>query len=91
MARGTITTLVRDRGFGTIASDGEEYFFNQSALMGVDFDELTEGQQVNFIDDFDAPGDRPNERPRAVSIRLADEELPAVDGEELPPQKITGP
>jgi hypothetical protein len=24
----------------------------------------------------------------AVSMRLADEELPAVDGEELPPQKI---
>ncbi len=88
MARGTITSIVRNRGFGTIAADGEEYFFNQSALMGVDFEELTEGQQVDFIDNFDAPGDRPGERPRAVSIRLAPEELPAVDGEELPPGKV---
>jgi cold shock CspA family protein len=90
MARGTITTLVRNRGFGTIASDGEEYFFNQSALMGVDFDELTEGQEVDFMADFDAPGDRPDERPRAASIRLAPEELPAVDGEVLPPGKVGG-
>jgi cold shock CspA family protein len=89
-ASGTITALVRERGFGTIASDGQEYFFNQSALQGVDFDELAEGQLVDFTPDFDAPGDRPDERPRAVSIRLAAEELPAVDGEVLPPGKVAG-
>jgi cold shock CspA family protein len=88
--QGTITTLVRERGFGTIASDGQEYFFNQSALQGVDFEELAEGQLVDFTPDFDAPGDRPDERPRAVSIRLAADELPAVDGEVLPPGKVGG-
>jgi len=90
MARGTIISLVRNRGFGTITSDGQEYFFNQSALQGVEFDELAEGQGVDFIADFDAPGDRPDELPRAASIRLAPEELPAVDGEVLPPGKVGG-
>jgi cold shock CspA family protein len=90
MANGTITSLVWDRGFGTIAADGEEYFFNQSALQGVQFEELAEGQEVAFTPDFDAEGDRPGERPRAVSIRLSDDEVPAVDGEVLPPGKLGG-
>jgi cold shock CspA family protein len=34
MAQGTVTRIVPDRGFGFIAADGEEYFFNQSALAG---------------------------------------------------------
>lgn len=33
MARGTITDLVRERGFGTISADGLEFFFNRSALQ----------------------------------------------------------
>ena len=90
MAHGTILELVRNRGFGTITSDGQEYFFNQSALQGLDFEELTEGQEVDFLADFDAPGDRKDERPRAVSIRLSPDELPAVDGEVLPPGKVGG-
>ena len=88
MARGTITALVPERKFGTITSDGQEYFFHQSALQGVDFDELAEGQQVEFTPKFDAEGDEPGERPRAVSIHLAQGELPAVDGETLPRGKV---
>jgi cold shock CspA family protein len=90
MARGTITRLVWDRGFGTIAANGQEFFFNQSALQGVQFEELAEGQEVVFNPDFDAPGDTPDERPRAVSIQLSDDEIPAVDGEVLAPEKLGG-
>lgn len=90
MARGTISSLVWERGFGTIAANGQEFFFNQSALQGVDFEELAEGQEVVFTPDFEAPGDRPGERPRAVSIRLTEDEVPAVEGEVLPPEKLGG-
>ena len=46
---GTIKRLVRDKGFGFIrASDGNEYFFHQSACQDVPFDALHEGQNVTF-------------------------------------------
>jgi CspA family cold shock protein len=46
---GTIKRLVSDKGFGFVAApDGNEYFFHQSALNGVSFDELREGQAVTF-------------------------------------------
>jgi cold shock CspA family protein len=90
MAQGTITRLVWDRGFGTIAADGQEFFFNQSALQGVQFEELAEGQEVAFMADFEAKGDKPGELPRAVSVRLSEDEVPAVEGEVLPPEKLGG-
>ncbi len=47
---GTIKTLVRDRGFGFIAREGEakDLFFHSKDLNGVMFDELKEGEAVNF-------------------------------------------
>jgi CspA family cold shock protein len=51
MATGTIKRLVHDKGFGFIASNeggGTEYFFHTSACRDVRFDELREGQSVNF-------------------------------------------
>lgn len=47
MAQGTIKKLT-DRGFGFIESDGEEIFFHSSALQEARFDDLREGQQVEF-------------------------------------------
>lgn len=45
---GTIKRLT-DKGFGfAAAEDGTEYFFHQSAVQGVRFDELHEGQRVSF-------------------------------------------
>jgi CspA family cold shock protein len=45
---GTIKRLT-DKGFGFIAaSDGSEYFFHQSAVQSVRFDDLREGQSVTF-------------------------------------------
>jgi len=85
--QGTVTRLLSDRGFGFIAADGQEYFFNVHALQGVDFGELAEGTDVVFDVDEHPVGDRPGERPRAVSIRLADDAVPAADHELLPREK----
>jgi cold shock CspA family protein len=87
--RGTVTRLVDERGFGIIENEqGEQYFFHQSALNGVEFGELAEGIAVEFAVDRDAKGDEPGERPRAVGVHLADDAIPAVDGEVLPPEKV---
>ena len=46
---GTIKRLVSDKGFGFVAApDGSEYFFHQSAVNGISFDELREGERVTF-------------------------------------------
>jgi cold shock protein len=46
---GTIKRLVSDKGFGFIlASDGNEYFFHNSACKESRFDDLREGQAVTF-------------------------------------------
>ncbi|MFQ5876371.1 MAG: cold-shock protein [Acidobacteriota bacterium] len=49
MARGTVAKLVRDRGFGFIrGNDGKDVFFHRSGLVGLNFDELEQGQVVDF-------------------------------------------
>lgn len=50
MAVGTIKRLVRERGFGFIQPDGttEEVFFHSSSVDSPTFDELNEGQKVEF-------------------------------------------
>jgi cold shock protein len=63
---GTIKRLIRDRGFGFIRSeDGQEVFFHRSALQGLDFDGLTEGERVAF------ELERGNKGPRAVNVRAS--------------------
>jgi len=49
MEKGTIKRLT-DRGFGFIARDGEEkdLFFHSNELVGVDFKDLKEGDEVQF-------------------------------------------
>ncbi len=49
MTEGTIARLT-DRGFGFIARDGEEkdLFFHSNELVGVEFDNLKEGDKVTF-------------------------------------------
>ena len=70
MATGTITRLVRDRGFGFIqASDSnEDIFFHSSSVDETTFDELTEGQKVEF--DAEPDPKQPN-RSRAAHVRLS--------------------
>ena len=49
MATGTIKRLT-DRGFGFIAQEGsdKDLFFHSSELVGVEFNDLKEGDKVQF-------------------------------------------
>jgi CspA family cold shock protein len=49
MASGKIKRLMRDRGFGFIsATDGREVFFHRSELQDVEFEDLKEGDSLEF-------------------------------------------
>ena len=63
MQTGTIARLT-DRGFGFIAREGEEkeLFFHATALVGVQFTDLKEGDKVTF-DVTDGP-----KGPNAVNV-----------------------
>ena len=64
MAEGTIKRLT-DKGFGFIdAGSGSDMFFHMSALEGITFDELREGQRVSF-----EAGQGPK-GPRAENVRV---------------------
>ena len=71
MAVGTIKRLIRDRGFGFIEPDGktEEVFFHSSSVENLTFDELNEGQQVEFETE---PDPRQPQRGRAIHVRQVD-------------------
>ena len=63
MANGVIKRLVRDRGFGFIKDDGgQEWFFHRSSVQG-NFDQLSEGQRVDFDEE------PPTKGPRAGNVR----------------------
>lgn len=49
MAKGTIKKLI-DRGFGFITPEGsdKDLFFHSKELVGVEFNDLKEGDQVEF-------------------------------------------
>jgi len=48
MSEGTIARLT-DRGFGFIARDGEDdLFFHSNELVGVEYNDLKEGDKVTF-------------------------------------------
>ncbi len=66
MAQGQIKKLM-EKGFGFISRDGEtkDLFFHHSALQdGIQFDELREGQPVQFDEGQSEKG------PRAENIAL---------------------
>ena len=67
---GQIKRLDRERGFGFIRPDGasEDVFFHTSALEGLVFDQLNEGQTVSFEKQ---PDERDPRRSRAVNVRTA--------------------
>jgi CspA family cold shock protein len=61
---GTIKRIVSDKGFGFVAAaDGTEYFFHNSAVQGAQFNELREGQSVEFEKGQGPKG------PRAENVR----------------------
>jgi CspA family cold shock protein len=69
MPSGVIKKLVADRGFGFIRGDREEVFFHVSAVEGVSFEELQEGQSVDFEIDASEDPRRRNKGPRASVVR----------------------
>ncbi|MEM8736263.1 MAG: cold shock domain-containing protein [Planctomycetota bacterium] len=68
MQEGTIKRLT-DKGFGFIApaEGGNDMFFHTSALEGVHFNDLREGQKVTYT-----VGEGPK-GPRAENVKLLDD------------------
>ena len=65
MAQGVIKKLVYDKGFGFIARDGgKDLFFHHSVVEEVQFDDLREGQEVEFTEGQCPKG------PAAESVRV---------------------
>ncbi len=65
MPKGTIRRLM-DRGFGFIKTEDEtDIFFHRNDIEGVEFNSLSEGQEVEF-----EKGQGRDGRPRAVKVRL---------------------
>ena len=72
MPKGTIKRLM-DRGYGFIKTEQEEeLFFHSNSLEGVEFNSLSEGQEVEF-----EKGQGRDGRPAAVKVRLT--ETPVED------------
>ncbi|OHB76783.1 MAG: hypothetical protein A2W31_12605 [Planctomycetes bacterium RBG_16_64_10] len=70
MPQGTIKRLVTDRGFGFVSGGGrDEVFFHSSSVKEVAFDQLREGQVVDYEVE-DAPPRR-GRGPRAVWVKPA--------------------
>ena len=63
MSQGRIKKLT-DRGFGFIEGDNGELFFHQSALQDISFEELREGQSVEYTEGSGPKG------PRAENVRV---------------------
>ena len=80
---GTIRTLRVDKGFGFITSEQDrlDIFFHRSAIEGVSFDALREGQRVEFTVGRDTrdPGRSRAEHVRVVERSPLAEQLAAPD------------
>ncbi len=69
MPKGTIRRIM-DRGFGFIKTEDEtDLFFHRNDIEGVEFNSLSEGQEVEF-----EKGQGRDGRPAAVKVRLAQPE-----------------
>ena len=66
MPQGAIKKLVADKGFGFIEFQPKDMFFHHSAVEGISFEELQEGQMVEF-----EAGQGPK-GPRAENVRLVE-------------------
>ncbi len=64
MSQGTIKKIVSGKGFGFIAGDNGELFFHSSAVESGSFDDLREGQSVEYTEGHGPKG------PRAESVRV---------------------
>ena len=63
MSQGTIKKLISEKGFGFIKGERSEIFFHRSAVEGASFDELREGQAVEYQEGQGPKG------PKAENVR----------------------
>ena len=63
MSQGTIKKLVSAKGFGFLAGERGELFFHHSAVEGVAFETLREGQTVEYSEGRGPKG------PRAENVK----------------------
>jgi len=64
MPQGTIRKLVTEKGFGFIQGDKGDLFFHHSTVEGTTFEELREGQKVEY-DETPSP-----KGPRAENVKV---------------------
>ena len=70
MPQGVIRRVVSDRGFGFISGPDGDVFFHHTMVEGTSFDELQEGQAVEYeIDESAGSADRRGKGPRASVVR----------------------
>ncbi len=64
MPQGTIKKIISNKGFGFIEGEGGELFFHSSAVENSSFEELREGQSVEYVEGRGPKG------PRAENVRV---------------------
>jgi CspA family cold shock protein len=63
---GTIKKLIKEKYFGFIAVEGgKDLFFHSNSLVGVQFDELNEGDAVSYDQENTTKG------PSAINVQRA--------------------
>ena len=50
MSQGTVKKIVTGKGFGFIEGDNGELFFHSSSVENASFDDIREGQSVEYIE-----------------------------------------
>jgi len=76
MPKGTIKRLT-ERGFGFIKTEEEkDLFFHRNDLEGVEYNSLSEGQEVEF-----EKGQGSDGRPRAEKVRLTETQVEDDSGD----------
>jgi CspA family cold shock protein len=66
MPQGKIKRLVSDRGFGFVEGGRDDMFFHHSDVQGVSFEDLREGQLLEYEIGRGPKG------PRATNVRLVE-------------------
>jgi CspA family cold shock protein len=69
MPQGRIKKLVADRGFGFISAEPDEVFFHHSAVVDQRFQELQEGQLVEYALADEEEASRRGRGPRATTVK----------------------
>lgn len=69
MPQGIIKKIVADRGFGFISAEREDVFFHHSAVQDIAFDDLGEGQAVEYAIEEETGSQRRGRGPRASSVK----------------------